>query len=84
MRHIRLRCRSAADSNRVEAIDAERAGAVPLSVNMTISDLTSNVDLLEPLLPHTSKIGCLCLTKHRSIEGVTDNLPDLVERSRRT
>ena len=42
---------------------------------MTVSDLASNVDFLEPLLPHTSKIGCLRLTKHRFIEGMTDDLP---------
>ena len=60
---------------RLTPLCLKRAGAVPLSVDMTVSDLAGNASFLEPLLPRTSKIGCLRLTEHRFIEDVTDDLP---------
>jgi len=53
----------------------ERAGAVPLVVNITVSDVKSDEDFLKPLLPHTPRIGSLRLVGFASTEIVTDDLP---------
>ena len=52
-----------------------RAGAVPLVVDITVSDAKGNEDFLKPLLPHTSKIGRLCLVGFASTNAVADDLP---------
>ena len=53
----------------------ERAGAVPLVIDVTVSDVKSDEDFLKPLLPHTSKIGSLRLVGFASTETVSDDLP---------
>jgi len=53
----------------------ERAGVVPLVVDITVSDVKSNKDFLKPLLPHTSRIDSLRLVGFTSTEAVTDELP---------
>jgi hypothetical protein len=53
----------------------ERAGAVPLAVDITIPDINSGEDTIEPLLPHTSRIAHLRLVGHLSIEAVANDLP---------
>jgi len=53
----------------------ERAGAVPLAVDITVSDIKSGGDFLEPLLPHTSRIGRLRLAGYSSVESVANDLP---------
>jgi len=53
----------------------ERAGAVPLAVDITVSDIRSGEDFLEPLLPHALKIGSFRLAGYSSIEAVTNDLP---------
>ena len=52
-----------------------RAGAVPLAVDITVSDVKSDEDFLKPLLAHTSRIGRLRLVGYASIETVTNDLP---------
>jgi len=53
----------------------ERAGAVNLAVNITVSDIKGDEILLKALLPHVSRISHLSLAGYSSIEGVADNLP---------
>jgi hypothetical protein len=53
----------------------ERAGAVPLAIDITISDIKGDVDFLQALPPHVSRISRVPLTGHSFIEGVADDLP---------
>ena len=53
----------------------ERARAVPLAVDITVSDTKSGEDFLKPLLSQTSRIGCIRLTEYSFIEAVADDLP---------
>ena len=53
----------------------ERAGAVPLAVDIAVSDIGDGGGFLEPLLPHTSRIDHLCLTGYTSIEAMANDLP---------
>ena len=53
----------------------ERAGAVPLVIDITVSDVKSDEDFLTSLLPHASRIGSLRLVGFASTEAVTDDLP---------
>jgi len=53
----------------------ERAGEVPLAVDITVSDVKSDEDFLNSLLPHTSRIGSLRLVGFASTEAVADDLP---------
>lgn len=55
----------------------ERAGAVPLSVNIKVSDIKGDETSLQALLLHVSRISHLSLTEYSSIEGVADDLPGL-------
>jgi hypothetical protein len=52
----------------------ERAGAVPLTVDITVSDINSGEGFLESLFHHTSRIGHLRLVGYPSIEAVENNL----------
>ena len=60
---------------RLAPLCLERAGAVPLAVDITVSDIRSGEDFLESLLPHTSKIGRRRLAGYPSVEAVTNDLP---------
>jgi hypothetical protein len=53
----------------------ERAGAVPLAVDITVSDVKNDEGFLNPLLFHTSRIGRLRLVGYASTEAVADDLP---------
>jgi hypothetical protein len=53
----------------------ERAGAVPLTVNITVSDIGSGEDLLESLLPNVPRVTSLRLTGYSSVEAVAQDLP---------
>jgi hypothetical protein len=53
----------------------ERAGAVPLTVNITVSDIGSGEDFLESLLPNVPRVNSLRLTGYSTIEAVGQNLP---------
>lgn len=55
----------------------ERAGAVPLAVDITISDIRCDKDFLGPLLPYTSRISCLRLAGFLFVETVAVRLPGL-------
>ena len=55
----------------------ERAGEVPLSVDIKVSDMKGDKISLQALLPHVSRISHLSLTEYSSIEGVADDLPGL-------
>ncbi|KAF9649538.1 hypothetical protein BDM02DRAFT_3113556 [Thelephora ganbajun] len=57
----------------------ERTGAVPLAVNITVSDIKSCEDFLESLLPYTSRIGRLRLVGYSSIEATTNDLPSFFD-----
>ena len=59
----------------------ERAGAVPLDVDITVSDIRSDEDFLEPLLPQTSRIGSLRLAGYSTIETVAGDLPGFFHSS---
>ena len=59
----------------------ERAGAFPLTVKISASDIDEDEDFLwdkhflQALLPHISRISHLSLTEYWSIEKVEDDLP---------
>jgi len=53
----------------------ERAGAVALVVDVTVSDVKGDEDFLKSLLPHTPRIGSLRLVGFSSTEAVVDDLP---------
>ena len=53
----------------------ERAGALPLVVDIVVPDSKRDEALLNALLPHVSKIGSLRLTGYPSIETVAEDLP---------
>jgi len=60
---------------RLVSLCLERAGAVPLTVNISVSDINGDKDFLQALLPHTSKISHLSLTGYSSIERAANDLP---------
>ena len=53
----------------------ERAGVVPLDVDITVSDIKDDEIFLNAFLPHISKIAYLSLSGYSSIQDVADNLP---------
>ena len=53
----------------------ERAGDVPLTVDITVSDIRGDEDFLKSSLPQASRIGRLRLTGYSIIETVADDLP---------
>ena len=53
----------------------ERSGAVPLVVDITVSDGKGDGAFLNALLPHVSRIGSLRLTGCSAIETVAGDLP---------
>ena len=59
----------------------ERAGVVPLTVDITVSDIKSGEDFLESLIPQTSRIGRLRLTGYSTIETVAVDLPGFLVSS---
>ena len=61
---------------RLTPLCLERAGVVPLTVNITVSDIPGNGMFLQALLPHISKISHLSLTGYPSIERAVDDLPN--------
>ena len=52
-----------------------RAGALPLVVDIVVSDSKTNKDFLDALIPHVPRIGSLRLTGYSSIETIADDLP---------
>ena len=53
----------------------ERAGEVPLTVNIRVSDIKGDEIFLETILPHTSRIAHLSLAGYRSIAAVAKIIP---------
>ena len=53
----------------------ERAGAVPLAVDILVPDIKNSEDFANSLLPHASRVGHLCLIGFSSIDTVTNDLP---------
>ncbi|KAF9784702.1 hypothetical protein BJ322DRAFT_863274 [Thelephora terrestris] len=53
----------------------ERAGAVPLAVDITVSNIKSGEYFLKTLLPNVPRIKSLRLTGYSSVEAIVDNLP---------
>lgn len=53
----------------------ERAGAVPLTVKITASDIKGHQNFHEALPTHVSRISHLSLTGYSSIEDLADDLP---------
>ena len=62
---------------RLAPLCLERAGVVPLSVNIKVSAIKGDEIFLQALLPHVPKISHLSLTGYPSIEIVADALPNL-------
>ena len=53
----------------------ERAGSVPLVVDVVVPDVKGNEAFLNALLPHVPRIGTLRLTGYKSAETVAEDLP---------
>ena len=53
----------------------KRAGAVPLTVDITISDIGSGEDFLESLIPNVPRVDSLRLTGYSTIEVIAQDLP---------
>jgi len=64
------------DRKRLAPLCLERAGAVHLTVKLSVSDINGDKDFLQALLPHTSRISHLSLAGYSSIGKVADDLPD--------
>ena len=60
---------------RLAPLCLERAGVVPLAIDIMVSDIKSGEDFLGSLLSQTSRIGRLRLTKYSSVEAVAGDLP---------
>ena len=60
---------------RLTPLCLERAGVVPLTVDITVFDVRNDGDFLKPLLTHTSRIGRLRLFGHVSTEALINDLP---------
>ena len=59
----------------------ERAGTVPLAVDIMVPAVKNDEDFLRPLLPHTPRIGSLRLVGFASTEAVADDLPGFFSSS---
>ena len=59
----------------------ERAGTVPLALDITIPDIKSDPSFLRELLPHVARVGHFSLTGHSSIKTVADDLPGFFDSS---
>ena len=66
---------------RLAPLCLERAGAVPLAIDITVSDVKSGEDFLELLIPKTSRIFSLRLTGYPLIEVVAGALPGFFDQS---
>jgi len=55
----------------------ERAGAVPITVDITVSEVKGDTSFLDPLLSHVARVSHLSLTGYLSIEAVANDLPCL-------
>ena len=53
----------------------ERAGATPLTANISVLDVEEDKDLIQTLAPHISRISHLSLTGYAFIEDVAGRLP---------
>ena len=60
---------------RLAPLCLERAGVVPLAVDITVSDVWGGEGFFKSLLPQTSRIGRLRLAGYSFIEAVADDLP---------
>ena len=57
----------------------ERAGAVPLTVDISVPDIKNSENFASSLLPHTSRIRRLRLAGLSSVEAVADDLRGLFD-----
>ena len=53
----------------------DRAGVVPPTVNIVVSDIKGDEIFLQALLPHVPRTSHLSLSGYSSAETVTDDLP---------
>ena len=60
---------------RLAPLCLERAGVVPLAVDITVTDIKMGDNFLETLIAHTSRISTLRLVGHSSIEAAENYLP---------
>jgi len=61
---------------RLAPLCLERAGAAPLTANISVPAIQDDKDFLQVLLPHVPRISHLSLTGYKSIKDVKDILPD--------
>lgn len=66
---------------RLAPLCLERAGAVPLAVDITIPDIKKDSSFLRALLPHAARVSHLSLTGYSFAEALADNLPGLFASS---
>ena len=53
----------------------ERAGAVPLAVDIIVPEVKGDIGFLSALLPHVERVAHLSFTGHSSIDAVANDLP---------
>ena len=61
---------------RLAPLCLERAGVVPLTANIKVSEVKGDEIFLHALIAHVSKISHLSMTGYPSIETVADDLPN--------
>jgi len=62
---------------RLAPLCLERAGAVPLAIDIKVLDLKGDLSFIQVLLPHVERVAQLSLAGYSSIEVVADDLPEL-------
>jgi len=60
---------------RLAPLCLERAGAIPLAVDIMVPDVNGNSNFLQALIPHVARISHLSLTGYPSIGVVADDPP---------
>ena len=60
---------------RLAPLCLKRAGAFPLSVDITIPEIKGDLSFLQELLPHVARVSHLSLTGYSSVEAVAGDLP---------
>ena len=56
----------------------ERAGAVPLAIDITVPEVKGDLEFINALSPHVARVAHLSLAGYPTIEAVANDLPNLL------
>ena len=60
---------------RLAPLCLERAGAVPLAININVPDINGDSNFLQALFPHVARVASLSLAGYSFVEAVAGNIP---------